>query len=625
MSKGKPKQENSVPKALGYLRKSTKGNRSDGKRKQEKSIAQQKSEIQKLVKGRFDIVAWYTDEGVSGWKRGANRPDFKKMLDEAKGHGAQAIVVDNIDRFSRAAVGDVQEDANNLRKAGVRWIITANGKEFDLGSQYDIGTILDFVVCVWSSCEYSRQLSRRISLARRNAAEKGKRSGGIAPYGLANDRKGGLKFGDREQVKIVLWIFVQYVTHCRALNWIANELNRKGTKGPKGGKWYTMTVKEILTRRAYIGHFTYNERGQGHFFRIDENGEVVAAEKANGNGKIFEKEGVYKPLIEKKIFEKAQKRLQELSCNRGLRKRVGYALTGILRCQKCGGAMYGLKLRGKVVYRCGSNGNKGKDACENYQIREREILPFLLGLLGGELEDIGKMLSEPPEHLRSPKKHKREKREQTELRIETLTKQIATAEKNLLFVEDGRTRKSLDKQVTELRDELERLESLLTEEKPTKGYSKDELQALKEWWQDFEEKAVSVPIPKERQAIVPDHAYWFHRDREYFEELYLRMDPRAVNNALMELGTEVRLAWETEGYKTQNGVARKRHNLSGGRFRLGQKKGKIPRNVLEGSANRSNSDDAQTSAMHFASSERAPSRCSVVEDTSFETVTWPCR
>jgi DNA invertase Pin-like site-specific DNA recombinase len=74
------------PIAVGYLRKSTKGERLDShgqrRERQEKSIAQQKAEVVKLAKGRFEIVKWFEDEGISGWKRQAKRPDFQKMLDE---------------------------------------------------------------------------------------------------------------------------------------------------------------------------------------------------------------------------------------------------------------------------------------------------------------------------------------------------------------------------------------------------------------------------------------------------------------------------------------------------------------------------------------------------------------
>ena len=47
-----------------------------------------------------------------------------------------------------------------------------------------------------------------------------------------------------------------------------------------------------------------------------------------------------------------------------------------------------------------------------------------------------------------------------------MAKQIKQAEKNLMFSDDARTRKSLDVAITELRDDLEALERQLTEIAP---------------------------------------------------------------------------------------------------------------------------------------------------------------
>ena len=51
------------------------------------------------------------------------------MLDGVKELGAQAILVDNLDRFSRATSEEVKQDATALRIAGVARIVTANGRD----------------------------------------------------------------------------------------------------------------------------------------------------------------------------------------------------------------------------------------------------------------------------------------------------------------------------------------------------------------------------------------------------------------------------------------------------------------------------------------------------------------
>ena len=49
----------------------------------------------------YEIVRWYVkDKGVPGWKRGASRPDYFKLVNELKETKAKAILVDDMDRFT---------------------------------------------------------------------------------------------------------------------------------------------------------------------------------------------------------------------------------------------------------------------------------------------------------------------------------------------------------------------------------------------------------------------------------------------------------------------------------------------------------------------------------------------
>jgi len=621
MATGNSKQKQLIP-AVGYLRKSTKGEGADGKERQEKSIAQQKKEITVMGKGRFKIVAWYTDDGISGWKREAKRPDFQRMLQEAKDLGAQAVLCDHLDRFSRATVDEVQLDAHELRRAGVRWIVTASHGEYDLGKRHDIGEILKFVVAVWSANEYSRQLGRRVILARRNAALEGKRTGGEAPYGLALAGADGkpivkgssekcctLIWGDPKERKTVRWIFDQFVNHKRAMNWIAGELNRKGVPGPRGGKWYRATIKEMLDRRAYRGDFSFNEQRSGQFYQIDDNREVVEANgttqrKAKDKGVIVT-EGRYKPLIDPATFDKAQKRLEVVGKNRRRRKRQGYPLTGILFCARCNKPLYGCKPNSHAVYRCSSNGNEGSDACGYYQVREADILPFVLRLLGEEIADLKTLITSPPDELAEPWKERTEQRDQLERQQAQLTAKIAKAEENLLFVEDARTRKSLDERVSKMRDELEQLGAeLATDNTAHQGFTGAELDALDEWYAALYKAALRMPLSAKLPETGPlqDHcesnvAVVDNTGREQIlwnadgdvvdtEEQSLLVDGRLVNEALHTVGTKVQLRWKSEEYETSGGKTRRRHTLARGRFRLGQQNGKVPQHVLHGSAQR---------------------------------------
>ena len=62
----------------------------------------------------------------------------------------------------------------------------------------------------------------------------------------------------------------------------------------------------------------------------------------------------------------------------------------------------------------------------------------------------------------------------------------------------------------------------------------------------------------------------------FSDEAAVLIDARKVNEALLQLGCEVRLRWKSE----ESTKGRKRHTLVRGRFRLGQHKGTVPASIF---------------------------------------------
>ena len=115
--------------------------------------------------------------------------------------------------------------------------------------------------------EFSRKLSRRVTLAVRNRARAGKRTG-RAPFGMVNDGDGGLRHGDRQKLKTVRKIFDWFVSDCMSLHCIANRLNQEKIPAAEGGQWRTPAVRDLLGLDAYRGDFSYGKRQEGRFFTI---------------------------------------------------------------------------------------------------------------------------------------------------------------------------------------------------------------------------------------------------------------------------------------------------------------------------------------------------------------------
>jgi site-specific DNA recombinase len=600
--------------SVGYLRKSDK--KGDA---YEVSLADQKARIKQLKPPdagfRYDIVAWFTDPGIQGWKRGHKRPDYFRMVNfirEKRNH-IKAVLIDDMDRFSRADSMETVADVQTLRELGVRYIHAVNQGVKDLTR--DVAMVaMRIAMEANASHEPCTRLSRRIAETRKKKAEQGLRTGGVAPYAMANDGKGGLKPYDPKQVKTLRWLFEQFDAG-KSLNWLAGDLNRRGIRGPTGGRWYVKTIRELLKRRCYRGDFHFNRVHGGQFHGIDEKGNVVDraelvvetfTDKSTGEvkevlkpGKEFITEGVYDAIVDPALFDRVQKRLGTLTTDRSQRKRMGYALTGILKCDHCGLAMYGTLQHGEGsarIYKCKADSVRGTGACGHRQVREDEILPFILKVLGEEITHLEELLTLPPENLAQPHKERTEQRQQTEQERDKLAQKIAKAEENLLFIEDARTRKSLDGRITAMRDELDRLEAELSTAPAEADFSQEDAAALAAWWRDFKAKAVEMPLPANAKitgmkraapdTVVGDQVKVV---LTYVppEQCAVRVDPLTVNRALLQLGCEVRLRWETVRWMSSSGTEHNKYVLKRGRFRLGQHDWqKIPRKVLEPSASR---------------------------------------
>ncbi len=61
--------------------------------------------------------------------------------------------------------------------------------------------------------------------------------------------------------------------------------------GPTGGQWFVKTVGIVLRQRAYRGDFSSNRKPQGHFYRLDGEGDVIEATALGGaKGKEYTKD-----------------------------------------------------------------------------------------------------------------------------------------------------------------------------------------------------------------------------------------------------------------------------------------------------------------------------------------------
>ena len=557
----KQQKQELIP-AVGYLRKSTKGKLQDGSHRQEASLKRQKEVILEIAKGRYDIIAWFEDDGISGTKMGLKRPGFDLMIRSVKELGAKAVVCEKLDRFARAKRREVERAADALIEAGVKWVVTRGTVyDFDLIEDDDLGATLNFVIDVLAAHKYAKDLGERVSSGKLLKILEGKRVGAVAPYGMAINGK-GLKPGKASEVKIVRFIFDEFVKG-KSMHAISGELNDKGVKTMTGAKWSTQTVKDMLKRHAYVGDLQWNDNSsQGKFFTINKDQKVVKKTDDVESAPIILK-NCWRGIISRTTWNRAQKRLEEIHQKRE-KPRGNNALSGILYCDNCGNKMYPQTPKGrKKIYRCATVAQKGS-GCHAFEIKEYKLLPFLVERLYEEMSGLEREMLNPKttQSLNTSSEQKAARQE----RIEDLDEKIKTARENLMFASDAETRDYMDKRIQELIAERASLLDVVQSD------SDDDTKRFFDWWKSHKEGVLKLPVDEET--------------REYFAEVMpgvvpkVMIAPADLNSVLRVLGAEVRLRFKTTKKTRKDGSTYNSHEVVRGRFRLGQQSGPLDGHLI---------------------------------------------
>ena len=231
--------ENTFTAAI-YARVSDKSQAEDGKT----SIAEQIADMEAYCeRNGLTVVARYQEVG-QGWTK--KRPEFQRMLADAKSGRFDTIVCWKSDRLSRgmypaAALMEVVE----AYQIAIKSVMDAvDMKTFGLMAA--IGKIeLD-------------NFRERASMGKRGTAKQGRIPISGIPYGYRIGSDGKPEVADAE-AEIVQRIYRQYVDEGLGIPIITSRLMAEEvpTGKPTGKKWYESQVNRILGNYAYTGTWWY--------------------------------------------------------------------------------------------------------------------------------------------------------------------------------------------------------------------------------------------------------------------------------------------------------------------------------------------------------------------------------
>lgn len=245
---------------------------------------------------KINIIGEYIDRAKTG--KYDDRPEFQRMISDAKTIDIDYILVYKLDRFSRNRY-DSAVYKHKLKEYGVK-VLSACENISDSAE----GIILEAVLEA-SAEYYSVELAEKTKRGLKESALKANSTGGTIPVGYIIENK-KLVIDERNKYvpKLVFDLFVLGKSKTE----ICNALIDRGFKTTKGNNPKISTIDSILKNKKYMGVYHYNG---------------------------IEIEGGCPSIITKEQFFKAQERLEKVKKKRGEKQvKADYLLSYNLYCGK---------------------------------------------------------------------------------------------------------------------------------------------------------------------------------------------------------------------------------------------------------------------------------------------------
>lgn len=327
------------------------------------SIQNQKAMLlEYAIQQGWDVYSIYSDDNYTGADR--NRPEFKRLLEDAEEHRFDIILCKSQSRFTRE-LELVEKYINGLFAVwGIRFVSLIDNADTANKGNKKIRQV-NGMINEW----YLEDMSENIRAVLTNRRKNGFHIGAFALYGYQKDpeQKGHLII-DEEAAAIVREVFTLF-SQGYGKTAIARMLNERGVPNPTEYKrlhglryqqpkrknstlWKYFAVSDMLTNEIYIGNMVQGKYGSVSY-KTKQN-------KPRPKDDWYRVEGTHEAIIDRDLWD----RVQSIIASRAKPFDVGTVglFARKVRCANCGYTMRSSKNRGKHYLQC-SNRHVAKDAC----------------------------------------------------------------------------------------------------------------------------------------------------------------------------------------------------------------------------------------------------------------------
>lgn len=328
----------------------------------------------------------FLDDGRSGTN--LDRPGMRAMLDAARRHEIDCIIVKDFSRFARDYIESGRYLEQVFPALGIRFISVNDcydSYDFPYGTAGNINNGLLNLI----NEMYSRDLSQKSKAAKRLYAQRGQCISAYPVYGylkLPEDKRTWIP--DPEAAPVVQRMFNWYVEGLTPTE-IAKRLNEDGIPTPAQHKralgakrqlwnsertdnfWRATTIGKILRDERYTGKLvalktTLSELGNIHSAKAIEKDDWIIVP------------GAFEAIISQEIFDQVQAKIEMVRSTRKLGPMKRRLFSRKLKCGHCGAALIRHEIAQGVYYACDGRAWNGTDDCKTIRLFETDLIQAVL-------------------------------------------------------------------------------------------------------------------------------------------------------------------------------------------------------------------------------------------------------
>lgn len=322
----------------------------------------------------WEFVGMYADEGISGTKE--NRPEFQKLLADARAGKIDIVITKSVSRFARNLVL-LLDCVRELKALGIE-VVFENDHISSLSKQGEL--LLSLLASHAEDQSRSASENKRWQIQR--YFENGQPTY-FRMYGY-NWIDGHLEIIP-EEAEIVRRIFAMYLDGM-GREAIAHKLNSEGILTNRGKPWQSTSIYEVIRNEKYTGDMKLQKWRTPDF-------RTKKQHRNKGEWGHYYVSGSHEPIIDLATFEAAQAEIARRKTVHATpqKDRTDSSPTlfcGILKCGLCG-SPYRYKNQWvktsqihTPIWRCGTYVRLGKNYCSAKQIRESILVEKTKEVLG---------------------------------------------------------------------------------------------------------------------------------------------------------------------------------------------------------------------------------------------------